>query len=116
MLAILVRQFGDPEVMKLEQVDEPTPGPGEVLVRARAIGVNPVETYVRTGNYASVTGMTPFNATPADLRRIHHGLAAGFRSGALSPVIDRRFPLAGAAAAHRAVMEAGHAGKIVLVP
>ncbi|HEY3110106.1 MAG TPA: NADPH:quinone reductase [Chloroflexota bacterium] len=320
MLAIVVRQFGEPEVMRLEQVDEPTPGRGEVLVRARAIGVNPVETYVRSGNYASlpslpytpgadaagevaargegvddlavgqrvyvtaarpgaytellaaprervfglperlsfeqgaavgvpyatayralydkgqgrpgewllvhgasgavgtalvqmgrqlgmrvigtagtepgrelaarvgaeqvldhhqadhmqrafeltggqgidlivellananlgrdlpalarhgrvvvvgsrgaveitprdlmsrdasVTGMTLFNATPDDLRRIHHGLAAGFRSGALSPVVDKRFPLAEAAAAHRAVMEAGHAGKVVLTP
>jgi NADPH2:quinone reductase len=64
---------------------------------------------------ASVIGMTLFNATPDDLRRIHHGLAAGFRTGALSPVIARRFPLAEAAAAHRAVMESGHAGKIVLV-
>jgi NADPH2:quinone reductase len=320
MRAIVVREFGQPDVMKLEQVDEPTPGRGEVLVRARAIGVNPVETYVRAGNYASlpslpytpgadaagevaalgegvddltvgqrvyataarpgayaemlasprdrvfalperlsfeqgaavgvpyatayralhdkgqgrpgewllvhgasgavgtalvqmgrqlgmkvigtagtepgralaaevgaehvldhrepehmqraleltggrgidlivellanvnlgkdlpalarhgrvvvvgsrgaveitprdlmsrdatVTGMTLFNATPEDLRRIHHGLAAGFRGGALAPVIGRTFPLAEAAAAHGAVMEAGHAGKIVLVP
>jgi NADPH2:quinone reductase len=57
MRAIVVRQFGEPEVMKLEQVDEPTPGRGEVLVRARAIGVNPVDTYVRTGNYASLPGL-----------------------------------------------------------
>jgi NADPH:quinone reductase len=320
MRAIVVREFGQPEVMTLEQVDEPTPGRGEVLVRTRAIGVNPVETYVRAGNYATlpsrpytpgadaagevaalgegvddlavgqrvyvtaarpgayaelvaaarervfdlpeqlsfeqgaavgvpyatayralhdkgqarpgewllvhgasgavgtalvqmgrqlgmrvigtagtepgralasavgaehlldhrqpdhlqraleltggrgidlivellanvnlgkdlpalarqgrvvvvgsrgtveitprdlmsrdatVTGMTLYNATPEDLRRIHHGLAAGFRVGALAPVIDRSFPLAEAPGAHRAVMEAGHAGKIVLVP
>jgi NADPH2:quinone reductase len=65
---------------------------------------------------ATVTGMILFNATPEELRRIHHGLAAGFRSGALAPVVGRRFRLAEAAAAHRAVMESSHAGKVVLVP
>src|SRR4051812_35773347 len=57
MRAIVVREFGQPEVMKLEQAAEPTPGRGEVLVRAGAIGVNPVDTYVRAGNYASLPGL-----------------------------------------------------------
>ena len=52
MQAIVIREFGPPEVMKLEQVPDPTPGPTQVLVRARAIGVNPVETYIRSGAYA----------------------------------------------------------------
>lgn len=52
MKAIRVREFGDPEVMKLEDVPELTPGQGQVLVRLHAAGVNPVETYVRSGNYA----------------------------------------------------------------
>lgn len=51
MKAIRVRQFGDPEVMVLEDVPDLTPGPGQVLVRIHAAGINPVETYIRTGNY-----------------------------------------------------------------
>lgn len=38
--------------MKLEDVPEPAPGPGQVLIRVRAVGVNPVETYIRAGAYA----------------------------------------------------------------
>jgi NADPH2:quinone reductase len=52
MKAIVVREFGPAEVMKLEEVPNPTPGPGQVLVRAKAIGVNPVEAYIRSGTYA----------------------------------------------------------------
>ncbi len=52
MQAILVREFGPPDVMKLETLPDPKPGPSEVLVRIRAVGVNPVETYIRSGAYA----------------------------------------------------------------
>ncbi len=56
MKAIRVAQFGPPSVMKLEDVPDPTPGPGEVLVRVKAVGVNPVDTYIRSGAYGkSVT-------------------------------------------------------------
>jgi NADPH2:quinone reductase len=49
MKAIRVHQFGGPEVLKWEDVPEPHPSPTQVLIRARAIGVNPVETYIRSG-------------------------------------------------------------------
>ncbi len=52
MQAIRVRGFGGPEVLRLEEVPDPVPGPGEVLVRLRAAGVNPVDTYIRSGSYA----------------------------------------------------------------
>jgi NADPH2:quinone reductase len=52
MNAIRVYEFGGPEVLRLEGVPTPQPGPGQVLVRMRAIGVNPVETYIRAGTYA----------------------------------------------------------------
>ncbi len=52
MKAILVREFGAPEVMKLEEVPTPKPGPGQVLVKIRAAGVNPYDTYMRAGVYA----------------------------------------------------------------
>ncbi|HJY53771.1 MAG TPA: NADPH:quinone reductase [Candidatus Udaeobacter sp.] len=52
MQAIRVNQFGGPEVLRLEEAPTPQPGPSEVLVRVHAIGVNPVETYIRAGTYA----------------------------------------------------------------
>ncbi len=52
MKAIRVHEFGGPEVLRLEEVPEPKPGRGEVLIRVKAIGVNPVETYIRAGTYA----------------------------------------------------------------
>jgi NADPH:quinone reductase len=50
--AIVVREFGEPDVLRVEEVPSPVPGPGHVLVRIRAVGVNPVDTYTRKGAYA----------------------------------------------------------------
>jgi len=52
MKAIRVYEFGDPEVMRLEKVDDPKPGPGQLAIRVHAAGVNPVDTYIRSGLYA----------------------------------------------------------------
>jgi NADPH2:quinone reductase len=52
MRAIRVRDFGGPDVMRLEEMPNPVPGPGQALVRLRAAGVNPVDAYIRTGTYA----------------------------------------------------------------
>src|SRR5256885_4486472 len=54
MKAILIRQFGGPEVLKLEDVPTPKPLPRQVLVKIRAAGVNPADTYARTGNYSVI--------------------------------------------------------------
>jgi NADPH2:quinone reductase len=51
MKAIRVKEFGGPEVLKLEEVADLKPGSGQVVVRLRAIGVNPVDTYMRAGTY-----------------------------------------------------------------
>ncbi len=52
MKAILVREFGGPEVLKPEEVPTPKPAAGQVLVRIHAAGVNPYDTYMRAGSYA----------------------------------------------------------------
>ena len=52
MKAIRVHKFGGPEVLQLDEVADPKAGPGQVLVEIKAAGVNPVDTYVRSGNYA----------------------------------------------------------------
>src|SRR6476661_3944096 len=52
MKSIIVREFGGPEVMKVEDAPTPVPTDTLVLVRIGAAGVNPVDTYLRTGNHA----------------------------------------------------------------
>jgi NADPH2:quinone reductase len=52
MKAIRIHEFGGPEVMKLEEVPDLTAGPGQVVVGVKAVGVNPVDTYIRAGAYA----------------------------------------------------------------
>src|SRR5437879_5458879 len=52
MKAIRVHKFGGPEVLQLDDVPDPKPGPGQVVVRIRAAGVNPVDTYIRSASYA----------------------------------------------------------------
>src|SRR5215210_6884181 len=52
MKAILVREFGGPEVMQIAEVSLPKPGPGELLLKVHAAGVNPADTYQRAGTYA----------------------------------------------------------------
>ena len=51
MKAIRIHEFGAPEMMRLEEIPDLTPGPGQVVVRIHAAGVNPVETYIRAGIY-----------------------------------------------------------------
>jgi NADPH:quinone reductase len=63
MKAIRVNEFGGPDVLRLEEVATPRPAPGQVLLRMHAIGVNPVETYIRAGTYARLPALpyTPGN-------------------------------------------------------
>lgn len=52
MRAIVVPEYGEPEVMKVEDVPTPEPKGAEILVKIKAAGVNPVDTYLRTGVHA----------------------------------------------------------------
>ncbi|MFN2500616.1 MAG: NADPH:quinone reductase [Pyrinomonadaceae bacterium] len=52
MKAVVVTEFGGPEVLNLIDVPVPTISDVEVLVRVKAVGVNPVDTYLRSGNHA----------------------------------------------------------------
>jgi NADPH:quinone reductase len=53
--AIRIHAHGDPDVMKWEDVPTPEPGPGEVLLKQEAIGLNYIDVYFRTGLYKAPT-------------------------------------------------------------
>jgi NADPH:quinone reductase len=55
--AVRVHEFGDPDVLQVEEVPQPEPVEGEVLVRVQAAGVNPFETYVRAGWYSDLPAL-----------------------------------------------------------
>jgi NADPH2:quinone reductase len=65
MRAIRFSQTGGPEVLELVEVDKPEPKPGQILIRHEAIGINFIDTYLRSGLY------------PAKLPSIPGGEAAG---------------------------------------
>jgi len=109
MKAIRVHEFGPPEVMILEDVPDPAAGPGQVVVRVRAAGVNPVETYIRSGVYAAKPPLpyTPggdaagvVEAAGAGVTRLQRGdrvYTAGSVSGAYAQLAlcsaDQVYPL-----------------------
>ena len=82
MKAIRVREFGPPEVMMLEDIPVPPVGPDQILVRVRAAGVNPVETYIRSGSYAFRPSLpyTPGGDAAGVVEQVG-GKVTGHRSG-----------------------------------
>jgi len=82
MKAIRVHEFGGPEVMKLEEVPDLEAGPHQVVVRIRAVGVNPVDTYIRAGMYARKPPLpyTPGSDAAGDVVAIGEGVRR-FKTG-----------------------------------
>ena len=74
--AIQVEQFGGPEVLTVREAADPRPGAGEVLVRIHAAGVNPVETYIRAGQYASLPDLpyTPGSDGAGEVQAVGTGV------------------------------------------
>lgn len=54
MQAIVITAYGGPEVLAVTELPDPEPGPGEVLIRVRAFGLNHAETYMRSGSWGPV--------------------------------------------------------------
>jgi NADPH:quinone reductase-like Zn-dependent oxidoreductase len=67
MKAIVLHQFGGPEVLKYEDVPRPEPKADEVLVRVMAAGVNPVDAQMRAGDWVKIFGPKPPYTPGADI-------------------------------------------------
>ncbi|GEP03671.1 quinone oxidoreductase family protein [Methylobacterium oxalidis] len=81
MKAIRVHEYGGPEVMRFEDVPLPEPGPGQIRVRQRAVGVNFIDIYFRTGAYkAAQLPFTPGKEGAGEVTAVGAGVS-GFKIG-----------------------------------
>jgi len=93
MRAVVMRRYGGPEVLRLEEIADPRPGPGEVMVDVAAAGVNFHDIYERTGRYpvdlpfvtgiecAGVVRETGRSEAPSETGPREMGFRAGDRVG-----------------------------------
>jgi NADPH2:quinone reductase len=145
MKAIIVEKFGGPEVLRLKDVPEPEAGPGRIVVSLKAIGVNPVDTYIRAGTYTRAAALPWTPGTDAagfveaagpgspfkPGERVYvYGAVGGVYAEKAAVEFSRAFPLPDAlsfeqgaaigvpyATAHRALFQSGGArrGETVLI-
>ncbi|MFC7386072.1 zinc-binding dehydrogenase [Sphaerisporangium rhizosphaerae] len=80
MRAVVMERVGGPEVLRLRQVEDPVPGPGQVLVEVAYAGITFVETQVRGGNAPPVFGTPTLPRVP--------GNGVGGRVRAVGPQVD----------------------------
>jgi len=74
MKAIQIQETGGPEVLQLADLPIPTPGPGQVLIRVEAIGVNYIEIYFRKGQYKATFPMTPGSEAAGTVEELGPGV------------------------------------------
>ncbi len=80
MKAIQIQATGGPEVLQIAELDIPEPGPGQVLIRVEAIGVNFVEIYFRKGVYKATLPLTPGSEAAGTVESLGPGVT-GFEEG-----------------------------------
>src|ERR1019366_5738712 len=80
MKAIQIYATGGPEVLKLADLPIPQPGPGQVLIRVEAIGVNFIEVYFRKGVYKASLPLTPGSEAAGTVEELGPGVN-GFVAG-----------------------------------
>ena len=80
MKAIQIRATGGPEVLELAELPIPVPGPGQVLIRVEAIGVNFIEIYFRKGTYKAALPLIPGSEAAGTIEELGSGVN-GFKIG-----------------------------------
>jgi NADPH2:quinone reductase len=80
MKAIQIHQTGGPEVLQLAELPIPQPGPGQVLIRVEAAGVNFIEIYFRKGTYKAALPLVPGTEAAGTVEELGRGVT-GFAAG-----------------------------------
>src|ERR1700678_3461283 len=80
MKAIQIHQIGGPEVLTLAELPIPTPGPGQVLIKIAATGVNFIEIYFREGRYKAPLPLIPGSEAAGTVEQVGEGVS-GFAVG-----------------------------------
>ena len=80
MKAIQIHETGGPEVLKLAELPIPQPGPGQVLIRVEATGVNFIEIYFRKGTYKASLPLVPGSEAAGTVEELGPGVT-GFAAG-----------------------------------
>lgn len=80
MKAIQIRATGGPEVLAIAELEIPEPGPGQVLIRVEAVGVNFIEIYFRKGVYKATLPFVPGSEAAGTVEKLGHGVT-GFEEG-----------------------------------
>src|ERR1700739_1638771 len=80
MKAIEIHETGGPEVLQLAELPIPEPGPGQVLIRVEAVGVNFSEIYFRKGTYKARLPMIPGSEAAGTVEKLGPGVT-GFEEG-----------------------------------
>ncbi|MFJ6076681.1 quinone oxidoreductase family protein [Pseudarthrobacter sp. NPDC092419] len=78
--AIVAREAGGPEVLAHTEIDRPAPGPGQLLVKVGAAGVNFIDTYKRSGTYKVPFPFTPGSELAGTVEELGEGVT-GFSAG-----------------------------------
>lgn len=84
MKAIQIQETGGPEVLQLVDLPIPQPGPGQVLIRIEAIGVNFIEIYFRKGVYKSALPFTPGSEAAGTVEELGPGVSGFFAGEAVA--------------------------------
>jgi NADPH:quinone reductase len=82
MNAIQIQNTGGPEVLQLVDLEIPVPGPGQVLIRVEAVGVNFIEVYFRKGQYKATMPLIPGSEAAGTIEDLGSGVT-GFKPGEL---------------------------------
>jgi len=82
MNAIQIQTTGGPEVLRVVDLPIPVPGPGQVLIRVEAVGVNFIEIYFRKGQYKATMPLVPGTEAAGTVEELGSGVT-GFKAGDL---------------------------------